>query len=215
MSTTAPENPTPTVADEAERLLSYWHQHGNDPDAVTKWAMQDLLAFVRLVAPEAADHYGEAPWLRDTTPEDRAEDARGPLFATRLPADLDGDSLVVLPAGMDVPGACDDDDVNAVALIDLARHIVEQYEDRDERTVWRLTAADLDAHAGRTLTDDELSTVAVCLDNSTVGDCIAGAIDQLPAAEDDDADPIPVDSVAGTLAGILPPTVDQWVSENR
>lgn len=68
----------PTVQDEAERLLSYWHQHGNDPEAVTKWAVSDLLAFARLVAPDAAAHYGEAPWEVDPTAtpatEDRTDD---------------------------------------------------------------------------------------------------------------------------------------------
>lgn len=60
-----------------------------------------------------------------------SEDARGPLMTVRLPEDLDGDSLVVLPDGMDVPGVEHDDGVSAVALIDLARHIVAEYEDSD------------------------------------------------------------------------------------
>ena len=38
-----------TVTDEAERLQSYWERHGDNPEAVGKWAVSDLLAFVRLV----------------------------------------------------------------------------------------------------------------------------------------------------------------------
>ena len=64
-----------TVEDEAERLLSYWHQHGNNPEAVTKWAVADLLAFVRLAAPDAAAHYGQAPWETDPTATPDAEPA--------------------------------------------------------------------------------------------------------------------------------------------
>ena len=41
--------PRPTVLEEAERLLSYWEIHGDNAEAVTKWAVPDLLGFVRLV----------------------------------------------------------------------------------------------------------------------------------------------------------------------
>lgn len=37
------------VTSEAERLLNYWERHGDNPEAVTKWAVSDLLGFVRLV----------------------------------------------------------------------------------------------------------------------------------------------------------------------
>lgn len=86
-----------------------------------------------------------------------SEGARGPLMTLRLPEDLDGDSLVVLPDGMDVPGAQHDDGVSAVALIDLARYIVTEYGDTDETTpanfsallsdydAWRDERADLSA----------------------------------------------------------------------
>lgn len=36
-----------TVQEEAERLLSYWETHGDNPEAVSKWAMQDMLGFLR------------------------------------------------------------------------------------------------------------------------------------------------------------------------
>jgi hypothetical protein len=59
---------------------------------------------------------------------------------------------------------------------------------RDERTVWRLVASDIDAVAGRELTDDELDFVARALDNSTVNECVIGAVDQIPGHLDDEDD---------------------------
>jgi hypothetical protein len=41
-----------TVQGEAERLLSYWERHGDSPEAVSKWAVCDLLEFVRFVIAE-------------------------------------------------------------------------------------------------------------------------------------------------------------------
>ena len=38
------------VIDEAERLVSYWERHGDNPRAVAKWAVDDLLGFVRYFA---------------------------------------------------------------------------------------------------------------------------------------------------------------------
>lgn len=40
---------TTTVTDEAERLLGYWEQHGNDPEVVAKWAVSDMLGLLRLI----------------------------------------------------------------------------------------------------------------------------------------------------------------------
>lgn len=37
----------PTVRDEAERLLGYWEIHGDNPEVVAKWAVQDLMGFLR------------------------------------------------------------------------------------------------------------------------------------------------------------------------
>jgi hypothetical protein len=51
--------------------------------------------------------------------------------------------------------------------------------DRSNRTAWRVTAADLDALAGRELTDDELERAATCIDNSTANEAIAAAVDQV------------------------------------
>lgn len=42
--------PRPTVQEEAERLLSYWEIHGDNPEAVSKWAMDDLMGFLRFFA---------------------------------------------------------------------------------------------------------------------------------------------------------------------
>lgn len=38
---------TPELIEEAERLLGYWEQHGDDAEAVTKWAVSDMLGFLR------------------------------------------------------------------------------------------------------------------------------------------------------------------------
>ena len=46
------EYPRPTLQEEAERLLSYWEQHGDSPEDVARWAVSDLLGFVRFVAEE-------------------------------------------------------------------------------------------------------------------------------------------------------------------
>ena len=43
----ATEYPRPTLQEEAERLLSYWEQHGNNLDAVVRWAVDDLLGLAR------------------------------------------------------------------------------------------------------------------------------------------------------------------------
>lgn len=44
----------PTLAEEAERLLSYWERHGNDPKVVSKWAVDDLLGILRFIVEGAA-----------------------------------------------------------------------------------------------------------------------------------------------------------------
>lgn len=64
-------------------------------------------------------------------------------------------------------------------------------EDRNDRTVWRLTAADLDDHAGRTLTDEQLDAIAFSMDHSSVSECVHGAIDQLELPDTDDEDDEP------------------------
>ena len=42
-----------TVLEEAERLLSYWEQHGNDPTVVAKWAISDMLGILRFIVEES------------------------------------------------------------------------------------------------------------------------------------------------------------------
>lgn len=42
---------TPLV-EEAERLLSYWQRHGNNPSTVSAWAVQDLLGILRFIVEE-------------------------------------------------------------------------------------------------------------------------------------------------------------------
>ena len=44
----------PTLAEEAERLLSYWEAHGDNPEAVSKWAVQDMLGILRFIVEEQA-----------------------------------------------------------------------------------------------------------------------------------------------------------------
>jgi hypothetical protein len=39
----------PALLEEAERQLSYWERHGNNPEAVAKWAVQDLLGILRYI----------------------------------------------------------------------------------------------------------------------------------------------------------------------
>lgn len=43
---TIPERPT--LQDEAERLLDYWERHGDNPEAVAKWAM-DVMGLLRYI----------------------------------------------------------------------------------------------------------------------------------------------------------------------
>lgn len=47
---------------------------------------------------------------------------------------------------------------------------------RVARTVYRLTAADLDAHAGRELTDEELEVLARALGNSSIPDAVSEVV---------------------------------------
>lgn len=44
--------PRPTLLEEAERLLSYWEQHGDNPATVAKWAVQDMLGILRFIVEE-------------------------------------------------------------------------------------------------------------------------------------------------------------------
>lgn len=48
------EYPRPTLLEEAERLLGYWEQHGDDPEVVAKWAVQDMLGILRFIVEEEA-----------------------------------------------------------------------------------------------------------------------------------------------------------------
>lgn len=42
----------PTLIEEAERLLSYWELHGDNPEAVAKWAVADMLGILRYIVEE-------------------------------------------------------------------------------------------------------------------------------------------------------------------
>lgn len=42
----------PTLVEEAERLLGYWEQHGENPEAVAKWAVSDMLGILRYIVEE-------------------------------------------------------------------------------------------------------------------------------------------------------------------
>lgn len=44
----------PTLVEEAERLLGYWEQHGEDPETVAKWAIQDMLGILRYIVEEVS-----------------------------------------------------------------------------------------------------------------------------------------------------------------
>lgn len=44
--------PRPTLKEEAERLLSYWEQHGDNPGVVEKWAVSDMLGILRYITEE-------------------------------------------------------------------------------------------------------------------------------------------------------------------
>lgn len=39
----------PTLAEEAERLLGYWEQHGDNLEVVAKWAITDMLGILRYI----------------------------------------------------------------------------------------------------------------------------------------------------------------------
>jgi len=42
----------PTLLEEAERLLGYWEQHGDNPEVVAKWAIEDMLGILRYIVEE-------------------------------------------------------------------------------------------------------------------------------------------------------------------
>lgn len=53
--------------------------------------------------------------------------------AAKLVARNDGDRLIVLPlSAPNVPGSQTDDEIRAVAAIDLLRHLVAEYEETEE-----------------------------------------------------------------------------------
>ena len=49
------EYPRPTLLEEAERLLSYWERHGNNPEAVARWAVSDMLGILRFIVEESGE----------------------------------------------------------------------------------------------------------------------------------------------------------------
>ena len=45
----------PNLVEDAERLLHYWEQHGENPEVAAQWAIHDMLGFLRLIVPEASE----------------------------------------------------------------------------------------------------------------------------------------------------------------
>lgn len=88
--------------------------------------------------------------------------------------------------GADWSGSDDDGCALAAELSDALRALLTPA--REDRTAYRLTYADLDAIAGRELTDEEVQRVAVAIDNSTAGDAVAAAVEQVTGLADEDAD---------------------------
>jgi hypothetical protein len=87
-----------------------------------------------------------------------------------LVADNDGDRLVVLPPGMEVPGAQDDDDVNAIAAIDLLRWLVYDYDTREQEG----------PQVADQFTADEIETLV-----RTAGEAVFGDLDDLSQRQRD------------------------------
>lgn len=46
----------PTLKGEAERLLGYWEIHGKDPGVVAKWAVSDMLGFLRFIVEDDREY---------------------------------------------------------------------------------------------------------------------------------------------------------------
>ena len=84
--------------------------------------------------------------------------------AGKLVADGDPDRLVVLPLGMEEPGAVEEDDVNAIAAIDLLRNLVYEYEARGQEGPC----------AAAQFTPDEIETLV-----RTAGEAVFGDLDDL------------------------------------
>lgn len=59
---------------------------------------------------------------------------------------------------------------------------------RDERVVWRLTAADADAIAGCTLTDDELERLGVAIGWSSIPEALSEVLSSITAGRHPDHD---------------------------
>lgn len=63
-------------------------------------------------------------------------------------------------------------------------------ETREERNVYRLTAADVDAHAGREVTDGELRRIVKTLEFSELGEVVTAVLDSCMDGLTDDEDPM-------------------------
>ena len=46
----------PTLKDEAERLLGYWEIHGDTPEVVAKWAVSDMIGFLRFIVEDDREY---------------------------------------------------------------------------------------------------------------------------------------------------------------
>jgi hypothetical protein len=60
--------------------------------------------------------------------------------------------------------------------------VVEKCGRREDEIVYRRTVGDLEAQAGRTLTDDQVQRIAGAIDHSTIPDALATIIDAVAPA---------------------------------
>lgn len=51
--------------------------------------------------------------------------------------------------------------------------------DRSQKTAYSFTYGDLERVAGRSLTDEEVARIVRALANSTIGECVDGAVEQV------------------------------------
>lgn len=74
-------------------------------------------------------------------------------------------------------------------IVKAVRDATGEPEPRRDRTAYRFTYADLDRVVGRTLTDEEVAQITRALANSTIGECVDAAVEQVVGLEEDDEDP--------------------------
>jgi hypothetical protein len=78
-------------------------------------------------------------------------------------------------------------------------------QDRDKRTVYRLSAADLDSLAGRELTEEELTTFEKAIEWSSAGEVVQTILDSMgltPSEDEDEDDEAHTLVPEGTVDGV-------------